>query len=267
MQEEARTFGAGLRIRLDQTIRQTALPVLGRALGRWARNEHMDLASDDVREELERAALTLMFRMLFLLYAEAAGYLPMDTPTTTSPLTAEKPLFPPPWDRLSLLVKAMRTGNPAWGVPAYNGALFSADGFDGAATLERIELPTRDRCCPHRHRARPESGQGVDYSTLEIGHLGHIYEGLLSLRLSLADTPLRYDLRSDRYTAPECRRACRSRAGDLLWQTHEGGQEGRRGLLHALRTRPPSRAPDGRTIVRRTPERVKVKRRHSARIG
>lgn len=78
LQDEARTFGAELRRRLDNTIRQTALPVLGRALGRWARSQRLDLASDEVREELERAALTLVFRMLFLLYAESAGYLPME---------------------------------------------------------------------------------------------------------------------------------------------------------------------------------------------
>lgn len=39
-----------------------------------------------------------------------------------------------------LLVRAMRTGNPARGVPAYNGALFALDGFDGAPTLERATL-------------------------------------------------------------------------------------------------------------------------------
>jgi len=73
LREEARAFGVTLRRRLDNTIRQTVLPVLGRALGRWARSERLDLASDEVREELERAALTLVFRMLFLLYAESSG--------------------------------------------------------------------------------------------------------------------------------------------------------------------------------------------------
>ena len=42
----------------------------------------------------------------------------------------------------------------------------------------------------------PESGAGYDFSGLEIGHLGHIYEGLLSLRLSVADRPYRRSRRN-----------------------------------------------------------------------
>ena len=238
LQEDARSFGSALRIRLDRTIRQTALPALGRVLGRWGRSDGLDLASAAVREELERAALTLVFRMLFLLYAESAGYLPMDNHSyhqaslsslvdeaeeTRDRLSGQSTSL---WDRLSLLVKAMRTSNPAWGVPAYNGALFSADGFDGASTLERAELPDPDMATILIGIGREQHGQGVDYSTLEIGHLGHIYEGLLSLRLSLADTPLRYDLERDRYVAPGPDESAEVEAGDLLWQTHEGGRKG-----------------------------------------
>jgi hypothetical protein len=48
------------------------------------------------------------------------------------------------------------------------------------------------------------AGSGVDYSSLEIGHLGHLYEALLSLRLSVADRPLHYDAGADRYVpAPD----------------------------------------------------------------
>src|SRR5205823_12566012 len=123
------------------------------------------------------------------------------------------------WDRFVLLVKAMRDGNPAWGVPAYNGALFAADGFDGAATLERASFTDPDFATILVGIGRdPETGDGIDYSTLEIGHLGHIYEGLLSLRLSVADTPLVYDPANDRYAPPGDDQEPDVNAGDLLWQ-------------------------------------------------
>ncbi len=48
-----------------------------------------------------------------------------------------------------------------------------------------------------------ETGRGVDYSSLEIAHIGHIYETLLSLQLTVADRSLRYDLGQDRYLAAE----------------------------------------------------------------
>ena len=239
LQAEARSFGAALRRRLDDTIRQTVLPTLGRALGRWARSRGDDVAADETREELERAALTLVFRALFILYAESADYLPMDNRsyrqaslTSLVEEAAESadrlgPRSTSLSDRFVLLVKAMRDGNPAWGVPAYNGALFAADGFDGAATLERASFTDPDFATILVGIGRdPETGDGIDYSTLEIGHLGHIYEGLLSLRLSVADTPLVYDLGNDRYGPPATDQQPDVEAGDLLWQTHEGGRKG-----------------------------------------
>lgn len=239
LQEEARNFGAGLRRRLDETIRQTVLPTLGRALGKWSADKRRDATADEAREELERAALTLVFRALFILYAESAGYLPMDNRSyrqaSLTNLVDEASdsrdrlgiRSTSLWDRFVLLVKAMRTGNPAWGVPAYNGALFAADGFEGAATLEAASFADPDFATVLVGLGRdPETGGGIDYSTLEIGHLGHIYEGLLSLRLSAADTPLVYDAAKDRYVVPEAGEAADLQPGELLWQTHEGGRKG-----------------------------------------
>lgn len=113
----------------------------------------------------------------------------------------------------------MRTGNDALSIPAYNGDLFAPDGFEGAEILEQVRLtdaalgpalvaPGIDR----------DTGDGHDFSGLEVGHLGSIYEGLLSLRLSLADRAYRYDAPRDRYDAAEPG-AETVEAGDLLWLT------------------------------------------------
>ncbi len=239
LQDEARSFGAGLRRRVDETIRQTVLPTLGRSLGKWATKRGDDLGVDAAREELERAALTLVFRALFILYAESAGYLPMDNRSyrqasltslveeaaeTRDRLGMQSTGL---WDRFVLLVKAMRSGNPAWGVPAYNGALFAANGFDGAVTLEAASFADPDFATVLVALGRDvETGAGIDYSTLEIGHLGHIYEGLLSLRLSAADAPLVYDASKDQYRPPAEDETPEVEPGDLLWQTNEGGRKG-----------------------------------------
>lgn len=239
LQDEARSFGAGLRRRVDETIRQTVLPTLGRALGKWATKRGDNVATDADREELERAALTLVFRALFILYAESAGYLAMDNRSyrqasltslveeateTRDRLGIQSTGL---WDRFVLLVKAMRSGNPAWGVPAYNGALFAANGFDGASTLEAASFSDPDFATVLVALGRDaETGAGIDYSTLEIGHLGHIYEGLLSLRLSVADAALVYDPSKDQYRAQAEGESSDVEPGDLLWQTNEGGRKG-----------------------------------------
>lgn len=236
LQDEAQTFGSALRRRLDRTIRHDALPALAAGLERWVAQTGADLDDDAFRQELQRAALTLLFRLLFVLYAESSRYLPTDDATyrrhSLAELVAEAQETQDDvsdastglWSSFGTLVRALRTGNPAWGVPAYNGALFSSRDFEGAALLEEIELD--DRCFAEVLTAvgiDAETGRGVDYSSLEIAHIGHIYETLLSLQLTVADRPLRYDLGQDRYITDADEPEFVS--GSLLWQAHEGGRK------------------------------------------
>lgn len=236
LQAEANRFGTKLRERLDTTIRFQAFPALASGLDRWMIDNEQGIENDTQREELERAALTLMFRLLFILYAESSGFLPMDNTTyrrkSLTGLVAEAAETRGKWSKGStalwsqfvVLVRAMRQGNRAWDVPAYNGSLFAPTGFEGAELLEDLELTD-----PHFALLLiaigwdNSSDRGIDYSSLEIGHLGHIYEALLSLRLSVTDRPLRYNKQQDRYvpddTDPEIG------VGRLLWQTHEGGRK------------------------------------------
>ncbi len=152
VRNEARNFGVALHERLDRTVRQDALPALAVGMQNWARERGMDLGDDREREELERAALTLVFRVVFILFCESAGHLPMGNPTyekvslsslvreahdTMARLSSASSSL---WSGFVRLVRAMRDGNPAWDVPAYNGALFAARDFDGAELLERLEL-------------------------------------------------------------------------------------------------------------------------------
>ena len=236
LQAEAQAFGATLRRRLGDTVRQDALPALAAGLERWARKQGVDLDRDSERRELQRAALTLLFRLLFVLYAEGSRFLPTDDATykrrslsalvaeagrTRSRLSDESTSL---WLNFTTLVRALRTGNPAWGVPAYNGALFADSDLEGAELLERLELDDPNFATVLTAVGLDsETGRGVDYSSLEIGHLGHIYETLLSLQLVVADRPLRYDAAEDRYVADHDNRDVD--AGSLLWQTHAGGRK------------------------------------------
>ncbi len=243
LKREARDFGAQLHRRLDRKIRQEALPALAAGMEAWARENGIDPADDGEREELERAALTLVFRMVFVLFCESAGHLPMDTDLykkvslsglvreaweTRDELSARSTAL---WGRFAVLVRAMRTGNPAWNVPAYNGALFAAQDFDGAELLEQIKLRDREFAAVLTAvgwDSEGPSGRGADFSTLEIGHIGHVYESLLSLRLSVAERPLRYDAKKDRYVSVASGSDAADpdvETGGLLWQTELGGRK------------------------------------------
>ncbi len=236
LQSEARDYGAQLWKRLDLRIRDRALPDLARGLDGWAAETGFDTADEARREDLRHASLTLLFRLMFLLYAESAGFLPVGNPVyrgvyltglvgeardTREQLGKRSTAL---WSRFRLLVDAMREGNPAWGVPAYNGALFHPSALPGAALLEHVRLTDPEFAGVLIALGFDDAaGRGVDYSSLEIGHLGHIYESLLSLNLSVTDQPVRYDAQKDEYRHEH--RAGGIPPGCLLWQTNEGGRK------------------------------------------
>ena len=238
LRNEARNFGVALHKRLDRTIRLDALPALAVGMQDWAKRRGVELGNDQDRQELERAALTLVFRVVFILFCESAGHLPMGNPTyrkvslsslvheAYDTMTKLSPASSALWSGFVRLVRAMRDGNPAWDVPAYNGALFAARDFDGAEMLERLEL--RDPVFAKVLVAigqDQETRRGADFSTLEIAHIGHTYESLLSLKLSLAKRPVRYDAKRDRYVQARALGDAEVQPGGLLWQTHQGGRK------------------------------------------
>ena len=238
LRKEAWDFGVKLHERLDRTIRQDALPALATGMQAWAKDYGMDLTSDRERSELERAALTLVFRIVFILFCESAGHLPMGNRTyervSLSSLVREafetrsrlSPASSALWTGFVRLVQAMRNGNPAWDVPAYNGALFASRDFDGAELLEQIELKDPEFAKVLLAVGQDqETRRGADFSTLEIAHIGHTYESLLSLRLSLTERAVRYDGRLDRYVVANTRDSAEVKPGGLLWQTHQGGRK------------------------------------------
>lgn len=242
--EQARLFGAQLRGRLDEEIRTRVLPELARGLGTWVSIEGRDVAVPAVRREVEHACLTWVFRALFILYAESAGYLPVDhvgyqayalstlTDETATRLDELDEHATNLWDRFTVLVRALRTGDTASNVPAYNGDLFFDAALPGAGLLESATVPNAvfGRVLAALGRD-PESGAGIDYSTLEISHLGHIYEGLLSLQLTLADADLGLYPRDSgarqQFIYEPARKSADVvvRAGDLFWQTHTGARK------------------------------------------
>jgi hypothetical protein len=239
---ESKRFGAELRTRLDEEIRTSVLPQLARGLGNWATSAGRDLADPAVRRDIENASLTWVFRALFVLYAESAGYLPVDhvgyQPTALTTLAEQAadtlgsldPKSTSLWDRFGVLVRALRTGDSAIGVPAYNGALFSANSLPGAAVLDAASISNDmfGRALTSLGR-EPETGLGVDYSSLEIGHLGHLYEGMLSLHVAVADIDLALyptgEKRSLRYESAKKPADVEVPSGELFWQTHTGGRK------------------------------------------
>lgn len=182
-----------------------------------------DISEDDLSQVFQ-GTLTLLYRLLFLLYAEARDLLPVretrgyyqvsltkmkqEISEVARFISDEAGSFISAvyqhdtydtYDRLSALFHIIDKGNPELNVPAYNGGLFRCepDSEDlgpeacNARFLESTKVPDDYMARAIDLLSRdldPKRGDLVfiDFKSLGVRHLGSIYEGLLEFRLKIA---------------------------------------------------------------------------------
>ena len=239
---EAKDFGEELRKGLEDRVVRIALPKIAQGLGEFLESQGVDLEDREQLREVEEAALTLVFRYMFLLHTEARGYLPIgsaayrphsavrlaeDAIQNLDSLGSKSTQL---WDRMRTLVNMMRVGHQGWGIPAYNGSLFSHKDFPGCDLLERAKI-TDNYLGPAlvsiAHEGDNPDSPGLDFAGLQIDRLGSIYESLLALRLTRAPEDLVYDTKQDIFRPrraddkgePEVTKA------QLYYQSEAGGRK------------------------------------------
>jgi hypothetical protein len=148
------------------------------------------------------SSLRVLYRLLFLLYAEAGGLLPLREnamyrdfyslaaikEAVRGDLDAGRRLLPATatlWQRLRALFEIIDAGSVELGVPPYNGGLFAAKA-QPFLELNAVGDAHLQRAIDKLARV---DGQFVDYRDLAVRHLGTIYEGLLEFHLALLDAP------------------------------------------------------------------------------
>jgi len=164
--------------------------------------------------------LVILFRLLFVAYAEDRGLLPYDVNTvyTRNALKTRAKTWSesrqqglPPhfdtqavdiWNDLVSIWKAVHDGHSDWGVPDYGGSLFRTDSPSGQA-IARLSL-TNNEIGPVLEALLVDSGRDgtlgpVDFQALSVREFGTIYEGLLESSLSLAPTDLAVDPKTKAY--------------------------------------------------------------------
>lgn len=160
--------------------------------------------SEEERDAIYRDATTLLYRMLFLLYAESRQLLPIDNPkyaevsmaglVETARLGQQRGMDRPQgtsiWERLKRLCNAIYESDPVLDIPAYNGGLFDdddhpflrngyiADQYLSRALYNLTFLPNGNDI------------QAIDYRDLSVRHLGSLYEGMIEYKLFVAEEPM-----------------------------------------------------------------------------
>jgi type I restriction-modification system DNA methylase subunit len=206
--QHAVEISEGLKERVYQALLELASGLASRP------ENKLDAKNDATREALRQSCFVLLYRLLFVLYAEARGLLPVDreeykryslklirrkarevAQRRTLTIEGDGGL----WRSLVELFRIINEGDSRLGVTAYNGGLFATEpskvglaGFrlgglkiDDEHLARAIEL-LGFQPSPEAHDELVE----VDYSRLEIRHLGSIYEGLLEFHLAYASENL-----------------------------------------------------------------------------
>ena len=214
---ESQDFAADLGIRLRSRVYDYAVPLIAQAL--INRNEEEGGSTDEGSlARLYDRALLVLFRLLFIAYAEDRELLPL----STNGLYRQRSLkhtareiadqandrgrdFVPfdvnatdLWDNVHTLWRAVDLGRAEWNVPPYNGGMFSPDQAvnpEGAA-LARISL-TNAEFGPALFGLLVDESEGtwgpVDFGSLDVREFGTIYEGLLESELAVAPSDLTLD--------------------------------------------------------------------------
>ena len=174
-------------------------------------NNGLSLSEATVRQ-VQDNSLRLLYRLLFIFYAESRGLLDANNryyyelslqklkTEVAARLDRSEPLLSIRYsygEGLKDLFRLINDGSESRGIareefyiPAYNGGL-----FDPVKNAFLEEARIGDSFLAKAIDLLARSGEGdrkgfVDYSSLEIRHLGSIYEGLLEYRLCVAETEM-----------------------------------------------------------------------------
>jgi hypothetical protein len=214
--EGSRDYSADLGARLRERVYTDAVPSLALALARRNRGELDEAALRHVYEQ----ALTVLFRLLFVAYAEDKDLLPYRSngayrehalKTVARELADRRAQGPivfdenstDLWDDVAALWLAVDKGNVERGVPPYDGGLFSSDADVNAAgsALAGVRLANAEFGPALVAMLVDEATDGVvgpvDFRSLSVREFGTIYEGLLESSLSVAPSDLTLDRRKN----------------------------------------------------------------------
>jgi hypothetical protein len=213
--ETSSRFATDLATRLRERVYFDCVPSLAKAVAAGLSGTE-SVSEADLTLAYE-CTLTILFRTLFVAYAEDKDLLPYRSNSKYADhslkLIARRlaedrrrgfdgydAKATELWEDVKQLWRAVDHGNTGWGVPAYNSGLFSSDRRSNpvGAALATIDLTDADLAPTLGALLVDKSGTDgvigpVDFRSLSVREFGTIYEGLLESRLSVAMTDLAVD--------------------------------------------------------------------------
>jgi hypothetical protein len=211
-------YAVDLGARLRERVYTEVVPKLAQAI---LEARHLKTPSAEKLTETYQMALVVLFRLLFIAYAEDKELLPYKTNELYRArslkqkarelieiLNSKTPFGHDTthWEEMDRLFRAVDRGNPEWGVPSYNGGLFSRDAAVSPAGAALAAIGVPDHAFGPVLQSlfvdnTPEGWGPVDFRSLGVREFGTIYEGLLENELSIAEDDLATEMieKQERY--------------------------------------------------------------------
>jgi hypothetical protein len=195
---------------LGRQVRE-AVSLLVAEVSRLDRENRGQILDGVPAKDVYEGALTVMMRLVFLLYAEEQRLLPAgdelyDASYAVGPLheelaTAQRlhsadvgDRVEATWPRLLAVFAAIHGGcthDRLW-IPAYGGSLFDPSRFPwlvDAKVTDRVVYEILDALLTLRARKGFKGRERLSYKGLDVEQIGHVYEGLLEYGCRWADEP------------------------------------------------------------------------------
>ena len=245
--ETSADHAAALGQRLRERVYFEAVPNLAEAVVQRL-GEGSDLTEEDLQFAYEQT-LVILFRLLFVAYAEDKDLLPYRTNSryehhalkrlardlaerfASSDHLEFDDEATDLWNQVRSLWRAVDKGNADWGVPVYDGGLFSDDPEINPPSkgLAELEL-TNAEIGPALfallvNRSEDDAIGPVDFRSLSVREFGTIYEGLLESRLSVAPSDLTVDPRGNYVPATKKSEAIHVEEGHVYFHNRSGSRK------------------------------------------
>ncbi len=207
--EDSKEYATGLGERLRDRIYVDVVPQLAEAL---AEARDLDDPDKDELDETYRMTLVLLYRLLFVAYAEDERFLPRYRNNQYDKYSIKQKArdihegmkyddnLTILWDEVTTLTEAIHEGSSNMGLPAYDGRLLSNDSewTEAGYQLSQVQL-TDAEFGPALEALlideTPDGWEGpVDFRNVGVREFGVIYEGLLESELSVAEQGLAIEI-------------------------------------------------------------------------
>ena len=189
--EEGRLYEAEVAKDLSGLVFGEAFPTLASAIA--------EAASGAPLEEVREAALVLLYRLMFVLYAEDRGLLPVRDPGYDDYALRDRvrgdvgrrkdagdafsAVATNYWSAIDDLCRIVDGGDASIGLPAYNGGLFDGRRAPLLARVRLSDAVMADVVDALSFRRAPEGRRYINYRELGVQQLGSIYERLVEREL------------------------------------------------------------------------------------